>query len=124
MEYNDLVDDLILQKEMHEDVKVLIQCVFGFSYCFVKGSWNASIQHYEPYNVFERLVHLNVDDRYNINLHKQHSFVDIVIPETEQDVEFLHNAIKENLNNEQLLANLRHCEWDRYFEKLVKNRLW
>ena len=65
MEYSDLARDLKLQKQMYEDLKVMIQDIVGFEECFVDSVYNGKLKGYEQYHLFERMGHDN-SDKYKV----------------------------------------------------------
>ena len=123
MEYDDIKNDVKLQRQMYSDLKVMIQCMFGFGECFVNSTYDDETKGYEPNNLFKQMVHGNADN-YNVKLNDKDAFVDIVCPENSKQVESLYNAIKQRMSDDDLLNDLRHCTGDRHYQELVEKHGW
>ena len=117
-EYDDFKNDIVKQKELHDQFKVIIQVLLGFSCC-----WYQNMDHQdERQDIIKSKVRAN-QSNYNITLNDEFKFID-VDPQNETELEALYNVMIQDYDDDQIIDFLEHPQTEKEFQWNVEEHKW
>ena len=117
-EYDEFKNDISKQKKLHDEFKILIQVLLGFScawYCNMDDLRNTK-------NIVKSQIRGNPSNN-RITLNDKYRYID-VNPQSESELESLYNVMKQGYDDVGIIEFLKHPQTDIGFERYGARRNW